>query len=216
MTEPAFTSTTSPVVDHIRAGEFPALTEDVTIAITQVLVAGAVLGRITVGVATALAAAGNTGNGVISAITTGAGAKVGVYKAIAFAVAANLGRFTIEDPDGITIGTVNVGVAFAGAIGFTISDGSADFIAGDTFNITVAAGSGQYLLSVAAAIDGSQIATRILAKAINTTAAAAKAPIYATGEFDSARLTFGAGHTAATVRTTLRAENIYLRDVLAD
>jgi len=213
--EPQITTETSPNVDHIRAGEFPALTEDVTIASGQVLAVGAVLGQVTVGAATPAAVAGNTGNGTIGAVTTGAGAKPGVYRAVCIEPATNAGVFVIEDPEGVIIGRATVAVAFSGILGFTIADGGTDFIAGDSFTITVAAGSLEYRLAVAAATDGSQAPKRILAKAIDTTAAAAKAPVYKTGEFAKNKLVFGAGHSASTVEAALHAENIYLRDTLA-
>ncbi len=215
MSDPTFASTASPTVDHLRAGEFPALTEDVTVAIGEVLAAGAVLGQITVGGVSGAAAAGNTGNGTIGSLSAGAGAKPGVYKVVVVEPAANAGVFIVEDPDGVIVGRGNVAAAFTGPVNFTIADGATDFIAGDTFNVTVAAGTGHYKLAVAAATDGSQIAKRILAKAIDNTAGAKKAPVYATGEFAKNKLVFGAGHSATTVEAALRAENIYLRDAVA-
>lgn len=213
--DPNFSSTTSPVVDHIRAGEFPALTEDVTLASGENLLAGAVLGQVTVGSATPAAVAGNVGNGTIGAVTTGAGAKPGVYRLTCIEPATNAGKFTVEDPDGIEIGVATVAVAFTGILGFTIADGATDFASGDAFTITVAAGTLQYKRAVAAATDGSQTAKRILAKDVDASAGAVVAPVYMTGEFAKNKLNFGAGHTATTVEAALRAENIYLRDTLA-
>lgn len=213
--DPILETSTAPVVDHLRAGEFPALTEDVTVAVGENLTAGAVLGQVTVGAATPAAVAGNTGNGTIGAVTTGAGAKPGVYRVTCIEPVTNAGEFAVEDPDGINVGVAVVGVAFAGPLGFTISAGATDFAAGDQFTITVAAGTGHYKRAVAAATDGSQTAKRILAKDVDATAAAKKAPVYKTGEFAKNKLNFGAGHSAATVEAALHAENIYLRDVVA-
>ena len=58
---PSFGSESSPSVDHLRAGEFPARLEDVTLDAGN-LQAGAVLGKITLGaIASAAKAGGNTG-----------------------------------------------------------------------------------------------------------------------------------------------------------
>ena len=131
------------------------------------------------------------------------------------APAANAGKFTVEDPDGIEVGVATVAVAFAGPINFTIADGAADFVAGDAFNVTVAAGTGKYKLAVAAAADGSQKACAILVRATDASAADKEASVYVTGEFAKNKLVFGAGHSAATVAADLAALNIYLRDVVA-
>ncbi len=214
MTNPTFVSETSPSPDDLRAGEFPTRTDDVTLLEGQNLPAGAVLGKITVGAATAAAVAGNTGTGTIGAVTTGAGAKAGIYRLVCIEPATGAGKFLVEDPDGITVGVATVGVAFSGVLGFTIADGDPDFVSGDAFTITVAAGSKKYKLSVLAATDGSQIPCGILVKPVDATAGDKNAPVYATGEFAKNRLTFGEGHSAETVDAALRALNIYLIDTL--
>ncbi len=213
--DPILTTAASPSVDHLRAGEFPALTEDITLAAGQNLAAGAVLGQVTVGAVTGAAAAGNTGNGTIGTLSAGAGAKPGVYRVVCVEPITNLGTFLVEDPDGVNVGRAFAGTAFVGPVNFTIADGATDFVAGDSFNVTVAAGTGQYRLAVAAATDGSATPKRILARATDASAAAKKCPVYMTGEFARNQLVFGAGHSATTVEAALRAENIYLRDVVA-
>jgi hypothetical protein len=210
----SFVSTSSPAPDGLLAGEMPRVSTPITLLSGENLTRGAVLGKITVGTGSGAAAAGNTGNGTISAITIGANAKAGVYKAICIEPAANLGRFIVEDPDGIIVGQVNVGSAFAGPIGFTISDGGTDFVAGDGFDITVAAGSGKFKRAVAAATDGSQRPVGILVESDDATAGDKAASAYRTGEFNEAALNFGAGHDANSVRAALEALQIYLRTVV--
>lgn len=136
--------------------------EQVTIAAAAAAMdAGTVVGKITVGAATAAAVSGNTGTGTVGTVTLSAGAKAGVYKVTMIEPAANAGAFIVEDPDGVTIGHGTVAVAFsAGGLAFTISDAT-DFIAGDQFTITVAAGSGKYVAYDASAADGSQVAAGI-------------------------------------------------------
>lgn len=212
----SFSTTQSPAPDALLAGEMPRVTQDVTVATGENLVRGAVVGKITVGAAAGAAAAGNTGNGTIGAVTTGADAKPGVYKVVIVEPAANAGAFVVEDPDGVIVGRGNVAAAFSGPVNFTIADGATDFVAGDTFNITVAAGTGEYKRSVAAATDGSQRPLAILVGDVDATAAPKNAAVYRTGEFNEAALNFGAGHSAATVRAALEAVQIYLKTTIAN
>lgn len=129
----------------------------------RVLTTGTVLGRITKGAATGAAVAGNTGNGAITAAPiVGQAAKVGVYRITCIEPATNGGAFVVEDPDGIVIGTAVAGVQFTTHLTFTISDGLTDFIAGDAFTVTVAAGSGKVKQIDFAATDGSDKAYGIL------------------------------------------------------
>lgn len=98
---------------------------------------------------TSAAFAGNTGDGTITASpATGSGCKVGIYKVICIEPTTNLGKFSVEDPDGITIGIATVGTEFSTHLTFTIADGGTDFVAGDGFNITVAAAANGGIFSV--------------------------------------------------------------------
>jgi len=129
----------------------------------RVLTTGMVLGRVTKGAASAAAVAGNTGNGTITAApTVGQAAKVGTYRLICVEPAANGGKFTVEDPDGIEIGVASVGTEFSTQLTFTIADGATDFVSGDAFTITVAAGSGKLKQIDFAAADGSDVACALL------------------------------------------------------
>ena len=116
------------------------------------------VGRITLGAATAAAAAGNTGNGTCGAVTVGAGALPGVYQVLFVEPITNLGTFLLEDPNGKIVGRGFVGTAFSGSgLGFTIADAATDFVAGDRFTITVAAGSGKYVPLDPAATTGAAV-----------------------------------------------------------
>ena len=135
----------------------------------RVLTSGMVLGKITKGAATGAAAAGNTGNGTITASpTVGQAAKPGVYRLVCIEPATNAGTFTVEDPDGILIGIATVGVPFTTHLTFTIADGATDFVAGDSFTITVAAGSAKVKQIDFSATDGSDQACGLLL--VDTTA----------------------------------------------
>lgn len=107
----------------------------------RVLRTGMVIGRVAVGAATPAAVAGNTGSsGTIASVAVGANAKPGVYRVICIEPGANAGKFSVEDPDGIVVGIATVAVEFVGGgLTFTITDAT-DFVAGDSFTITVAVG----------------------------------------------------------------------------
>lgn len=143
--------------------------ESATVLSGQNLKAGHVLGKVAVGTATGAAVSGNTGNGAISAVSAGATAKAGVYTANLIEPAANGGTFSVEDPDGVNVGTAVVGTPFAGPVNFTIADGATDFVAGDRFAIMVAAGSGKYKEYNPANTDGSQTAVAILYASVDAT-----------------------------------------------
>ena len=70
---------------------------------------------------------------------------------------------------------------------------------------------GKFVLSAAAAGDGSEVPRAILAESVDATAADVEAIVYESGEFNEARVTLGAGHTIASVRDGLRDLGIYLR-----
>lgn len=167
--------TTTTFAEGAHTGEFlisecdqPNYSRDVVTLISgQNLGAGTVLGKITLAGATAAAFAGNTGTGTVGTITVSAGAKPGVYKVVMVEPGTNVGTYTVEDPDGVTIGTGVVASAFsAGGLAFTISDAT-DFVAGDGFNITVAAGSSKYTQFNQDASNGSQHAAGILYAAVD-------------------------------------------------
>lgn len=85
-----------------------------------------------------------TGNGTISALSLGPDARPGNYQFVCTTTATNGGTFTVTGPNGDVLGifamTAGAGAATAFAtrqINFTLTDGSTDFAAGDTFNVAV-------------------------------------------------------------------------------
>lgn len=99
---------------------------------------GCVVGGTFSATASSAALGTNTGNGTMGTITVSAGAKQGVYTLTIIEPGANVGTFVVEDPDGLQIGDGVVGTAFsAGGLAFTLADGATDFVAGDSFAITV-------------------------------------------------------------------------------
>lgn len=99
---------------------------------------GAVIGGTFAATAVSAALGTNTGNGTMGSVTVSAGAKQGVYTLTIIEPGANVGTFIVTDPDGDQIGDGVVASAFsAGGLAFTLADGATDFVAGDSFTITV-------------------------------------------------------------------------------
>lgn len=196
------------IPDRLIAGDKKLVTATVTIDAGQALVRGAILGRIELGTPTAAAAAGNKGNGAASApALNGSAVSAGAYTLIA--TAAN--TFSVTDPTGRALAPLTVGTPYAGDIALTIAAGSNAFQVGDGFTVTVPPGSRNFKLSAAAAFDGSQVPYAILVDSIDTTAGANTAGIYSEGEFNLRSLTFGLGHSLATVARPLRGWGIHIK-----
>lgn len=73
---------------------------------------------------------------------------------------------------------------------------------------------GQFLLSASAAVDGSQTPVAILMQDVAVSGAARVGVVAFSGEFNATKLSFGAGHTAATVEWPLRQVGIFLKAVM--
>ena len=204
--------------DNMIAGDFPLEAVSGTVLLGETVADKSLLGKELLAVGDVVIGT-NTGNGVLSgfALAAGGPAKIGNYEVTCIAAATNSGTFKIVDPDGITIGTMVVGeTPIVGGITFTIADGAADFVIGDTFTLPVEAGSGKLLLSLAAAVDGSQVPYAIATEAVNAAATDVTTSVWITGSFAEENITFGTGHTADSVRDQLRALGIILRSNLAE
>lgn len=89
----------------------------------------------------------------------------------------------------------------------TVASG-ANLVAGAVLGKITA--SGKFILSASAAADGSQTPDAILAEDAAAASADVEAIVYFSGEFNELALTYGAGHTANSVRDTLRDKSILL------
>ena len=69
---------------------------------------------------------------------------------------------------------------------------------------------GKYLLSLSAAVDGSEVPDLILAEDCDASAGDTAGVAYERGDFIEQALTYGAGHDADSVRETLRDKGIVL------
>lgn len=119
--------------------------------------------------------------------------------------------FRVSDPDGFVIGELHPGEIFANQIKFALADGETDFVEGDEFIFTIAAGSGEYKLVNITAVDGSEVADKILSEDVDATLAAVNAVAYKTGMFNYASLYVATGDTVANHEAELSARNIHYK-----
>lgn len=173
----------SNILSDVILSEHPAnkySRDAVTLISGQNLAIGAVLGKITIGAATsAVKSGGNTGNGTLTMDATTpilANAQPGVYTVRVITASANAFTARVTAPDGDVLGDVSVSGAggsgtFSNQIKFAIVDGATDFIVGDGFDVTIAAGSGKVTAVNFAAIDGSAVAFGVLGEAVDASLA---------------------------------------------
>lgn len=193
------------------SGPFP--TKTVKIPSGNNLAQYSVLGEKEKNAIAGVAGGSNTGAGTIGSLSFGKKAIVGVYVVECTATASNGGTFKVVDPNGVKLdANATVGVAYVSDhINFTIADGNPDFAVGDKFNVTISAPTNEeYVLSLAAGVNGSEKPKGILAEAVDATEAAKDAVIYVGGTFADAGLVFGTGHSFATANKNLRSEGIFL------
>lgn len=184
------------------------------------LTRGALLGKITDGAVTAVGAAdvpAPAGATITAEPTATTAAKSGVHRFVCITAGAT-GKWNHFDPNGELVGVATTGTEYVGGgLTLTITDSGTDPAVGEAFKVTVtvAAGSGKYILSLAAATDGSEVPSAILAEDADATSGDVTTVAYLTGEFNIAAITFGTGHTAASVADALRDKGIFLKNNLA-
>jgi hypothetical protein len=149
--------------------------DQVTVALSQTLLAGSPVydEAVAAGITSSAAAdAGNTvGSGVLTLDPTTpvlANAQTGAYRVICVEPNTNAGTFEVFDPSGVAIGKYNVaGAAFSNQIKFTISDAT-DFAAGDGFTVIVGLESGIDQQVKALPNDGSQVCSGLMVYPVTT------------------------------------------------
>lgn len=169
----------------------------------------------TVGNPSVTSAAGgtNTGNGTLGTLTAkGYAPSVGAYS-VEFDDATH---YIVTAPNGQEVGHGTTGVAFAaGGLGFTITAGGTAFVPGDSFVVTVAAGTGKYKPWDPANADGSGTAVGVLFGGRDTTSVDKAAVMMARNcEVNASELVYPTGTSAAQIATAqaqLKALNIIAR-----
>jgi hypothetical protein len=204
--QPGITAETF-VPDQLIAGNLKLVTEQIRLASGN-LPRGAVLGRVSNNSIQKAAGADNTGNGTLGTVTLGSAPLFGIYTLTATAATT----FTVTDPEGDAQPNATVGSAYASdTINFTITAGATAFVAGDTFTIEVVEATGDYILSVKSASDGSQNPSAILVSATDATDGPQEAGAYLLGGFNARAITFDESWTLADLRSAMRAFGIFLK-----
>jgi hypothetical protein len=200
--------------DQLIAGPMQLVTKgQATITGGLALPRGTILGKVLVGaLASAAKAGGNTGNGTNTLFTAGTKTKTGVY-AIRFLTATT---YTVVNPSGYALPNGVNGAYANPELNFTITAGGTPFIAGDGFDITVAAGANTYRKAVATAVDGSQNPCAILVDYADATGADVNSGAYLTGEFNRNRVAFDPSFTLLALEDALRPWNIHLKSALSN
>ncbi|MDR3513776.1 MAG: head decoration protein [Caulobacteraceae bacterium] len=198
------------VPDQLIAGQFPLETQPVVLG-AGALKRGTVLGAKSAQGVVAVAGT-NTGNGTVGSLSRGAGALQGNY----VLTATTATNFTVTDPEGNALPAATVGTAYSqSGINFTITAGGTAFVAGDSFTLESFDATGQYITSVATAVDGSQTPTAILIDDADATAGPVTAGVYLTGEFNGHKMIYDASWTLATLRAALRPSSIFVKDTVS-
>lgn len=211
------------VPDNLIAGiEQDFLGKGITLAAGSIYPRGSVVGKITRALG-AVTHGVNTGNGTLTSPGMGHLTEIGNYQITCTAAAANGGAFSVITPDGLRLADAKVGTPYANDhIAFTLNDGAADFVVGDSFTIPVVAGSGSYCLVDKTAMDGSSDLDGdtdgdmvVVTEDTDATAGDTVAPAWQQGIFNKAAVTFAAGTVADDYASYLQQQfGIYLKDVV--
>lgn len=211
---PASFGSSSYTPDRLVLDGIELVTRQITLLSGENRTRGAVLGKQVASVVPATGTAGsNTGNGTMGSVAAGGNKlQVGTYTLRCVKAAANAGDFEVRAPDGSLVGIATVAVAFASPhLNFTIADGAADFVLGDTFTVAVT-GVEKWKLAAAAATDGSDDPDCILAEDCDASGGDKVTVAYFRGKFNENELVFGTAHTIATTKEPLRLRGIFLED----
>lgn len=195
------------VPDQLVAGNLKLVTQQIRLAVGN-LPRGAVLGQKSTTSFTATPVAGNTGNGTIGSVSQGATPVYGAFTLKATSATV----FSVTDPEGNPQENATVGTAYASAaINFTLTAGATAFVAGDEFTVTVVEATGDYILSVKTATDGSQNPSAILVSTTDATTLPKLAGAYLLGEFNQNAIMFDASWTLPALQAALRNVGIFLK-----
>jgi hypothetical protein len=118
----------------------------------------------------------------------------------------------VTDPEGNALPNATVGTPYVNAeINFTISAGGTPFVANDSFTLNALEATGNFILSVKTASDGSQVPSAVLATTTNATSGPQLAGAYVMGEFNQNAITFDPSWTLPALQLALRLYGIFLK-----
>jgi hypothetical protein len=195
--------------DQLIAGPMQRVTQNVMV-MAGVLARGTVIGRQT-NFSFVATHGTNTGNGTVGTITPGANTLTGGYALVATSATV----FTVTDPEGNALPNATVGSAYTNAaLNFTITAGGTAFVAGDSFTFTSYQTTGNCIVCVKNAGDGSQTPIGILADAVDASAGPAFVGAYLTGEFNINAVIMDASWTGYDMMAALQPRNIHLKSAV--
>lgn len=173
---------------------------------------GTVLGQQTENPVQVISGAGNTGDGVIGSITLGPAIKTGGYQLIATAIT----KFNVTSPAGDVLGVATVGTPFVHAeIALIITAGGVAFKVADSFTLNVFDAVGTYVECVRTATDGSQYPLAILVDDADATSGPVTAGAYLSGEFNAARLIYGATWSLPALVSAMRPYGLFAKSSIS-
>jgi Bacteriophage lambda head decoration protein D len=194
------------VPDQLIAGNLKLVSQQVQVMGGN-LRRGAVLGQQTNN-SVDITPGANTGNGTVTNASIGATQTFGAFVLTAKAAT----DFGVVDPEGNVLPDATVGTPYANAeINFTINAGGTAFVAGDKFTLNVIEATGNYVLSVKTASDGSQNPSAILVQDTNATTGPQTAGAYLLGEFNQNAVSFDPSWTLTQLQAALRPFGIFLK-----
>jgi len=204
---PSITSFTY-IPDQLIAGNLKLVTSPVVVSGAGILPRGTVLGQKTTQ-SVEVTAGPNTGNGTVGSTGVGASVKYGTYTLTATSATV----FSVTDPEGTVLGNATAGTAFStgNEVLFTITAGATAFVAGDSFSLYVPQSTGDYVVSVKTASDGSQTPSAILATTVDTTNGPVTADAYVMGEFNGRALSYDISWTLPALKAALRPFGIFVK-----
>ena len=199
--------------ENLISGSFPIIARSITLLSGENLTKGTLIGKITRSTPTTGTKTG-TGDGTMTGVVGGKETKIGIYTILCIEDSGSGNEtWSVHDPDGVRLQDATTGVAYSNShLGFTINDGGTDFIAGDYFTITVAAGSGYYKKALLASVDGSGNYENmaILAKDTDASGGNIVTTAWLSGQYNENKVTFGTGLTFANTYDELKKYSIYL------
>jgi len=139
----------------------------------------------------------------VGSITVGPLVKKGVYQLI-----CNGSGFNIISPEGDACGYAVADEPFTSReLNLTITAGTAAFVAGDFFTITVS-GTGKHKMVAADATDGTGTAEQVLMLDVDALEADMPSKGWESGEFDAALLIVPEGESIAAYRDQMRVKSM--------
>lgn len=194
------------IPDQLIAGNLKLVSQPVQLMAGN-LARGAVLGQQTTS-SIDVTPSTNTGNGTVGSLSLGTTQTFGVFTLKATSATV----FSVTDPEGNALPNATVGTPYANAeINFTITAGGTAFVANDSFTLNALKATGNFILSVKTASDGSQVPLAILATATNASVTPQMAGAYVMGEFNQNAISFDPSWTLPALQAALRPVGIFLK-----